>query len=336
MPMPVPAPTPLMLELCAGHALAMQCGARASKFLDRAAAARCWDERANLEAVRMAGLTARLMDGVQRLMLRRRDPAIDALSSSASIGFPQAAPRAGSPVPKHHAVPGQRRGCLKNGNPCGDYLQAPRCGARTRAGCPCRQPAMANGRCRLHGGLSTGPRTPAGLARSRAARLTHGYRTVELIGLRSRATHAARRLRSLNLALAAGHGVHRSDSIGCPRGQGSATVWSGAIDRRRPAGHGVDRSISTCAVGAAPSSGLIRGGRPLSATPTRKPAAHSRTPLRRVVVGPGMGSIAHIATYCDHRALLHEIPLTRVGRCSYNVHFRWRPTIGSIFDIVDH
>ena len=70
--MPVnPDPMPLMLELCAGHALAMQCGARATQFLDRAAAAG-WDERANLEALRMAGLTARLMEGVQRLVPRVR------------------------------------------------------------------------------------------------------------------------------------------------------------------------------------------------------------------------------------------------------------------------
>lgn len=32
------------------------------------------------------------------------------------------------------------------------------CGARTRAGGACRGPAMANGRCRFHGGKSTGPR----------------------------------------------------------------------------------------------------------------------------------------------------------------------------------
>ncbi|WP_408607359.1 HGGxSTG domain-containing protein [Algiphilus aromaticivorans] len=35
-------------------------------------------------------------------------------------------------------------------------------------GQPCRMTALANGRCKLHGGLSTGPRTPAGKARSRA------------------------------------------------------------------------------------------------------------------------------------------------------------------------
>src|SRR5580698_1354796 len=34
--------------------------------------------------------------------------------------------------------------------------------------------AMANGRCRLHGGASTGPRTAAGLARIVAAKTTHG------------------------------------------------------------------------------------------------------------------------------------------------------------------
>ena len=46
------------------------------------------------------------------------------------------------------------RGKLRHGNPSGDFLAAPRCGARTRDACPCRQPAMANGRCRLHGGKS--------------------------------------------------------------------------------------------------------------------------------------------------------------------------------------
>jgi hypothetical protein len=33
---------------------------------------------------------------------------------------------------------------------------------------------MRNGRCRLHGGKSTGPRTPEGLQRSRRANWKHG------------------------------------------------------------------------------------------------------------------------------------------------------------------
>src|SRR5262245_43062405 len=43
---------------------------------------------------------------------------------------------------------------------------APRCGARSkRTGKPCQGAAMPNGRCKLHGGKSTGPRTPEGLER---------------------------------------------------------------------------------------------------------------------------------------------------------------------------
>lgn len=40
------------------------------------------------------------------------------------------------------------------GNPFADVAK---CGAKTRSGTPCQSPAMANGRCRLHGGKSTGP-----------------------------------------------------------------------------------------------------------------------------------------------------------------------------------
>ena len=36
------------------------------------------------------------------------------------------------------------------------------CGAKTRKGTPCQCKAMANGRCKLHGGMCTGPRTPEG------------------------------------------------------------------------------------------------------------------------------------------------------------------------------
>lgn len=63
---------------------------------------------------------------------------------------------------------------LKNGNPVGDLSKARRCGARNRRGTPCQCPAMANGRCRLHGGLSTGPKTPEGIERIRRAVTKHG------------------------------------------------------------------------------------------------------------------------------------------------------------------
>jgi hypothetical protein len=63
---------------------------------------------------------------------------------------------------------------LKNGNPPGDLTQVARCGAKTRRQTPCQSPAMKNGRCQMHGGKSTGPRTAAGLERSRRARWKHG------------------------------------------------------------------------------------------------------------------------------------------------------------------
>lgn len=68
----------------------------------------------------------------------------------------------------------RRRGWLKNGNSPGDFSKAPRCGAKTRRRTPCQCPAMKNGRCRLHGGLSTGPKTTEGIERIREAHWKHG------------------------------------------------------------------------------------------------------------------------------------------------------------------
>ena len=74
------------------------------------------------------------------------------------------------PVPLPEEV-GPQPGVRRRGDP----NLAPRCGARARTtGCACRAPAMANGRCRMHGGKSTGPCTAEGLARLAAARTTHG------------------------------------------------------------------------------------------------------------------------------------------------------------------
>jgi hypothetical protein len=75
---------------------------------------------------------------------------------------------------------------------------APRCGARSkRTGNPCRGPAMRNGRCKLHGGKSTGPRTPEGLERSRRANWKHGHFSREAKAERSRLRAAILALRDL-------------------------------------------------------------------------------------------------------------------------------------------
>ncbi|WP_334538397.1 HGGxSTG domain-containing protein [Bradyrhizobium sp. AZCC 2230] len=68
--------------------------------------------------------------------------------------------------------------------------RAKRCGAKTRSGKPCQSPAMANGRCRMHGGPSPG--APKG---NRHA-YKHGRYTAESIGHR-------RRLSALLLAMKA-------------------------------------------------------------------------------------------------------------------------------------
>jgi uncharacterized protein YjcR len=53
-----------------------------------------------------------------------------------------------------------------------------RCGARTRSGSRCRSPAMPNGRCRMHGGLSPG--APKGNKNA----FKHGLYTAEAIATR--------------------------------------------------------------------------------------------------------------------------------------------------------
>ena len=94
-----------------------------------------------------------------------------------------------------------RRGWLRNGNPPGDPSKAPRCGAKTRAGTPCRSPAMANGRCRMHGGTSTGPRTPEGLARVAKANYKHGKYTREVMEWRAELRYLKACLRAGNIWL---------------------------------------------------------------------------------------------------------------------------------------
>ena len=60
----------------------------------------------------------------------------------------------------------------------GDQWEGVRCGAKTRRGTLCQRPGTKrNGRCKLHGGRSTGPTTEAGLARLIASKITHGRTT---------------------------------------------------------------------------------------------------------------------------------------------------------------
>ena len=60
------------------------------------------------------------------------------------------------------------------------------CGAKTRQNGRCGQPAMPNGSCRFHGGLSTGPKTAAGIERHRAAVTIHGGKSREMREFRAK------------------------------------------------------------------------------------------------------------------------------------------------------
>ena len=54
---------------------------------------------------------------------------------------------------------------------------------------------MKNGRCRLHGGKSTGPKTPEGIERIKQAHLKHGEYTKETIASRKEFNALLRKLK---------------------------------------------------------------------------------------------------------------------------------------------
>ena len=71
-----------------------------------------------------------------------------------------------------------------------------RCLAKTRKGTLCQSPAFKhNGRCRLHGGLSTGAKTSAGLQRISDANLKHGRSTKEKIEAQKKAAAVGRKVK---------------------------------------------------------------------------------------------------------------------------------------------
>ena len=138
-----------------------------------------------------------------------------------------------------------------SGRPRGNPNLAPRCGAKTRAGLACQAPGMANGRCRIHGGASTGPRTPKGLASLAAAHTTGGTyaaanwirdRYSRVLACRIRLFCAAKLLRAyLPPALAARLAttppefmppVHYSNTLNSEIT--TKTLWSGGRDHWGP------------------------------------------------------------------------------------------------------
>ena len=78
------------------------------------------------------------------------------------------------------------------------------CRAKTRSGKPCKRIGNSkNGRCHLHGGKSTGPRTEEGLARIAAAQFKHGNRSKAAIAAQRAKAARGRAIRAELAALEA-------------------------------------------------------------------------------------------------------------------------------------
>ena len=67
-------------------------------------------------------------------------------------------------------------------------------GQNPKGGTPCQRPAFKhNGRCRLHGGLSTGAKTADGLKQISDANLKHGKYTKDKLEAQRHAAKVGRR-----------------------------------------------------------------------------------------------------------------------------------------------
>src|SRR5262249_4343474 len=130
-------------ELAIGHHLMMRLAAEADTFIARLDPDVAREHhRMPLEAVRLTGGAPRLVDRYRRGLVALPSvggSAADPGPSPASISRPVSSLGAS---PRPSTQPQTNRGWLRHGNRPGDFLAAPRCGACTRAGTACRQPAM--------------------------------------------------------------------------------------------------------------------------------------------------------------------------------------------------
>jgi len=79
-----------------------------------------------------------------------------------------------------HAQAKQKGSEMKSKSKCGAYARS--------TGRPCQAKALSNGRCRNHGGLSTGPKTPEGrqaIAQATSQRMASGQQKRALEGFYS-------------------------------------------------------------------------------------------------------------------------------------------------------
>jgi hypothetical protein len=165
-------------------------------------------------------------------------------------------------------------------------LLSPRCGARTRRGDVCRSPAMPNGRCRMHGGLSPG--APKG---NRHA-LKHGRYGAEAIARRREITAL---LRSMRVLAAAAGCFGRGGGRGSHRNRGTTPCKACGRDAGRA-------RAKFC--GTTPCKGPGRGpGTGSMKIPRNNPMqrVHRRVARARLIVSTRRGIVA-IGQHCCRKA----------------------------------
>ncbi len=133
--------------------------------------------------------------------MRLVPPAVGAATPDKGVGTTAAPDTNTAPANSEAEAPSScAANRLRHGVTGGDPRNAPRCGARTRTGGSYAGPAVhGRARCRLHGGRSTGPKTPDGKARS--SHRKHGAYSAAMAAVFAE----ARRLRAEAAALVARH-----------------------------------------------------------------------------------------------------------------------------------
>ncbi len=181
-------------------------------------------------------------------------------------------------------------GPLRNGNPRGNPNLAPRCGAKNRAGNLCCAPAMANGRCRLHGGKCTGPRTEKGKADFKAAHTKHGRYTApqrannlyaRTLAVRSHLTREAHRLRA-----------HLPAAMAARLAQGPGELWPPVHPTNQP--YVTNPELAWESAKSLPTAARCRTAPRGSATPTPHGLAAERLAARaeKAAMAPWRQAIA--------------------------------------------
>jgi hypothetical protein len=121
---------------------------------------------------------------------------------------------------------------------------------------------MKNGRCRMHGGLSTGPRTAEGRARCATARRIHGFYSADMVALRRAGAAYCRRMdalfASLKVRRTAGHGVLSQNLRNATVGATPAQSAEGRLSRRgRPSATRRGRPYGAASTAATAGHGLL-------------------------------------------------------------------------------